>query len=43
MSDVEIWVLLPENYLISKMEFRDIAMVLAVLLPGAVSVMNITS
>jgi hypothetical protein len=43
MRDAEIRDQLPENCLISKVDFKDIVMILAVLLPGAVSVMNMTS
>jgi len=43
VSEVEIWVPLPEICLINKVNFRDMARILAALLPGAVQVMNITS
>ena len=43
VSDVEIWVLLPEVCLINKVNFRDMVVILVALLSGAVQAMNITS
>jgi len=43
VSDVDVWVLLPEICLIKKVNFRDMAMILVVRSSGIVQVMNITS
>lgn len=43
VSDVEIWVLLPEVCLINKVNFRNMAAILVALLSGAMQAMNVTS
>jgi hypothetical protein len=43
VSDVEVWVLLPEICLINKVNFWDMAVILMALLSGVLQVMNITS